>query len=111
MQNYPDSKRSINDQGIVTTCRYIPSPNCDERPETLTIDMIVIHNISLPPGEYGGNGIVALFCNQLDATSHPYYAGIAHLKVSAHFLIRRSGELIQFVPCTKRAWHAGASQW
>ena len=70
-----------------------------------------MHNISLPPGEYGGAGIIELFTNQLDPQAHPYYAGIHQHKVSAHFLIRRDGQLVQFVSCLKRAWHAGVSQW
>jgi AmpD protein len=70
-----------------------------------------VHNISLPPGEYGGAGIIELFTNQLDPQAHPYYAGIHQHKVSAHFLIRRDGQLVQFVSCLKRAWHAGVSQW
>jgi len=90
---------------------FIASPNCDERPAGTPIDLLVIHSISLPPGEFGGPGIVELFTNRLDPAAHPYYAGIAGLKVSAHFLIRRDGALIQFVPCHMRAWHAGASCW
>ena len=70
-----------------------------------------MHAISLPPGEFGGSGIESLFLNRLDPAAHPYYAGIAHLRVAAHFLIRRDGELLQFVPCGKRAWHAGESSW
>jgi AmpD protein len=70
-----------------------------------------VHNISLPPGEYGGSGIIELFTNQLDPQAHPYYAGIHQHKVSAHFLIRRDGQLVQFVSCLKRAWHAGVSLW
>lgn len=77
----------------------------------MAIELIVIHNISLPPQQYGGDGILALFCNQLDPTAHPYYAQIAELKVSSHFVIRRNGELIQCVPCLQRAWHAGRSNW
>ena len=75
------------------------------------MDLLVIHYISLPPGEFGGPGVVELFTNRLDPAAHPFYASIAGLKASAHFLIRRDGELIQFVPCGKRAWHAGASSW
>lgn len=75
------------------------------------MDLLVIHHISLPPAEFGGPGIVELFTNRLDAAAHPYYASMAEMKVSAHFLIRRDGELIQFVPCARRAWHAGASSW
>lgn len=89
----------------------MPSPNCDDRPEGTRVDLLVIHNISLPPGEFGGPGIVELFTNRLDPNSHPYYQGIRDLKVSSHFLIRRDGALIQFVACARRAWHAGQSEW
>ena len=102
---------TIDAAGIAAGIRYLPSPNFDERPENAVIDLLVIHNISLPPGEFGGPGIVDLFMNRLDPAAHPYYRGIARLKVSAHFLLRRDGELIQFVPCAKRAWHAGESAW
>lgn len=101
----------FDDQGLLAGARHIPSPNWDERPSACPIDLLVIHNISLPPGEYGGDGIIELFTNRLDPAAHPYYATIQGLKVSSHFLIRRDGELIQFVPCSKRAWHAGASNW
>jgi AmpD protein len=77
----------------------------------VAIELLVVHAISLPPGEFGGPGIATLFTNRLDPSAHPYYASVADLKVSAHFLIRRDGETIQFVPCAKRAWHAGASNW
>ncbi len=77
----------------------------------MPIELIVLHNISLPPRVFGGSGIVELFLNRLQPDAHPYYAGIAQLRVSAHFLIRRDGELIQFVACTQRAWHAGVSSW
>lgn len=77
----------------------------------MAICLAVIHAISLPPGEFGGNGIVALFTNTLDAEAHPYYQEISALRVSAHFLIRRDGELIQFASIHRRAWHAGISQW
>lgn len=101
----------IDDTGLAQPCTFIPSPNYDTRLANMTIDMVVIHNISLPPGEFDGDGIVQLFTNQLDPTAHPYYAEIAHLRVSAHFLIRRDGALIQFVSCLGRAWHAGVSSW
>ena len=91
--------------------RIVRSPNFDMRPEGVPVDLIVIHSISLPPGSYGGSGIEQLFTNQLDPDAHPYYAQIAGLKVSSHFLIRRDGELVQFVPVASRAWHAGQSQW
>ncbi|HTJ96552.1 MAG TPA: 1,6-anhydro-N-acetylmuramyl-L-alanine amidase AmpD [Rhodocyclaceae bacterium] len=89
----------------------IASPNHDPRPAQTPIDLVVVHNISLPPEQFGGPGVVQLFTNQLDPHEHPYYAQIEGLKVSAHFFIRRDGQLIQFVSCLERAWHAGASQW
>jgi AmpD protein len=99
------SKAGFANQGV-----YIPSPNFDARPEN-EVCLIVIHNISLPPSQYGGNGIVEFFTNRLNPDEHPYYAEIYTRKVSAHFLIRRDGEVIQFVSCLQRAWHAGASNW
>jgi N-acetyl-anhydromuramoyl-L-alanine amidase len=106
----PDGIR-ISDAGLASGVSFVPSPNCDDRPAGATIELVVIHAISLPPGEFGGGAIQALFLNQLDPTHHPYYAGIVSLRVSAHFLVRRNGAVVQFVPCTKRAWHAGASSW
>ena len=91
--------------------RYVASPNCDARPAETRIELIVVHNISLPPRVFGGSGIIDLFLNRLQPDAHSYYAGMAHLRVSAHFLIRRDGELLQFVPCGQRAWHAGVSNW
>lgn len=87
------------------------SPNCDDRPNGSVIDLIVIHGISLPPGEFGGPWIDALFSNTLDPDAHPYFQSIAGLRVSAHLLIRRDGDLVQYVPFQKRAWHAGASEY
>lgn len=101
----------ITDDGLVEGVRYLASPNCDARPAEAQIELVVVHGISLPPGEFGGPGIIELFLNRLKPDAHPYYAGIAQLRVSAHFLIRRDGELLQFVPCTQRAWHAGVSSW
>jgi AmpD protein len=101
----------IDGNGLVAGVPFVPSPNCDERPAGVAIDLLVIHAISLPPGEFGGVAIEELFLNRLDAGAHPYFEGIAGLRVSAHFLIRRDGGLVQFVPCSKRAWHAGASSW
>jgi AmpD protein len=89
--------------------RFIPSPNHDERQTPDDLSLIVIHCISLPPGQFGTEGVTQLFTNTLNPDEHPYYAGIAHLRVSAHLLIRRSGELIQYVPFNRRAWHAGVS--
>lgn len=100
----------INAQGFDSQATRIDSPNFDQRPAG-DIDLIVVHNISLPPKEYGGDGIIELFTNQLDPAAHPYYAEIAHLEVSSHFLIRRDGQLLQFVSCLDRAWHAGQSCW
>lgn len=102
---------NIDDLGWASGARRVASPNCDERPAQAGMDLLVIHNISLPPGEFGGPGVEQLFTNRLDPGAHPYYAGIHMLRVSAHFFIRRDGELIQFVPCRQRAWHAGVSQW
>lgn len=98
-------------RGIFGVARQIPSPNRDSRPAGAEIELLVVHNISLPPGEFGGSGIIELFTNRLDPGAHPYYREIKDLKVSSHFLIRRDGELIQFVPCGDRAWHAGQSRW
>ena len=101
----------IDPNGLLPNARYIASPNSDARPDATPPCLIVIHNISLPPNTYDGDGIIALFTNRLDPGAHPYYATIKNLKVSSHFLIRRDGELIQFVACGQRAWHAGASHW
>ncbi|PAS94537.1 MAG: N-acetylmuramoyl-L-alanine amidase [Candidatus Dactylopiibacterium carminicum] len=86
-----------------------PSPNCDAWPGDVQPWLVVIHAISLPPEQFQGDGVEALFTNRLDPKAHPYYEGIAHLRVSAHFFIRRDGSLIQFVPLSRRAWHAGVS--
>ena len=101
----------VDADGRVGDARYVASDNCDERPAGVAISLLVIHNISLPPGEFGGEAIEQLFTNRLDCAAHPYFAGLAGKRVSAHFLIRRGGELLQFVPCAKRAWHAGVSNW
>jgi N-acetyl-anhydromuramoyl-L-alanine amidase len=101
----------VDGEGFVSSVRLIPSPNFDDRPQGTTPELIVIHNISLPPGEFGGPGVESLFCNALNPDEHPYYQTIRELKVSSHFFIRRDGELIQFVSCLKRAWHAGLSTW
>lgn len=101
----------ITENGHAAGVRYLASPNCDARPSGTAIELAVIHAISLPPGEFGGPGVIDLFLNRLDAKAHPYFAGIADMKVSAHFLIRRDGETLQFVPCALRAWHAGSSAW
>lgn len=95
--------------GLLDAARYIQSPNFDERRGEQAIDLVVLHNISLPPGEFGGDGVIELFTNKLDADQHPYYKDIANLRVSSHLFIRRDGEIIQFVPFHQRAWHAGVS--
>src|SRR5688500_9006370 len=88
---------------------FIPSPNFNERPPQIEINLLVIHSISLPPGIYTGTGVVDFFCNNLNFTEHPYYQEIKDLKVSAHLFIKRDGQIIQFVPFSHRAWHAGVS--
>jgi AmpD protein len=97
--------------GWLSGARRIPSPNHDNRPAGKEISLLLLHSISLPRGEYGGDAIERLFTNRLDPASHPSFADLAGLKVSSHFLIRRDGALVQFVPIQKRAWHAGASRW
>jgi AmpD protein len=89
----------------------IESPNHNPRPDPDDVSLVVVHSISLPPGEYGGDAIERLFTNSLDWNAHPYFQSIRDLEVSAHFVILRSGKLLQFVSCDRRAWHAGASQW
>ena len=89
--------------------RQVPSPNCDERPDGCEISLLVVHGISLPPGHYGGPEIDRFFTNTLDASAHPYFAEVAGMKVSSHLLVRRDGEVVQYVPFHKRAWHAGDS--
>lgn len=91
--------------------RRCPSPNFNERPAGTSISLVVIHGISLPPGQFGGPWIDQLFTNCLQVAAHPYFAEIASLKVSAHLLLHRDGQLTQYVPFDKRAWHAGQSQW
>lgn len=100
-----------NTQGWFSGVRRIASPNFDARPPRTPICLLVIHSISLPPNEFGGAGVTQLFTNTLNPEEHPYYEQLRGLKVSAHFFIRRSGEIIQYVACDRRAWHAGASLW
>jgi len=95
----------------VVGVRYEPSPNFDERPVSTLLSLVVVHNISLPPNEFGGPYIEQLFTNQLNPSEHPYFEEIKDHKVSAHILIRRDGEVVQFVPFNKRAWHAGESEY
>ncbi len=95
--------------GLLSGARQVDSPNCDERPDCDDISLILIHGISLPPGEYGGHWIDDLFTNRLDVAAHPYFRELEGLCVSCHLLIRRDGEIVQYVPFNKRAWHAGES--
>ena len=102
---------TLSREGWLRRCRRVASPNHDERPAGAEVTLIVVHSISLPPGEYGGAAIEQLFTNRLDPHGHPYFRELAGLKVSAHFLVRRDGALVQFVPVARRAWHAGVSRW
>ena len=97
--------------GLLESAYILNSPNYDDRCDGNDISLIVIHNISLPPNEFGGKGIEQLFTNTLDKNEHPFYEEIYELRVSSHLLIRRDGEIVQFVPFHKRAWHAGVSQY
>jgi AmpD protein len=106
-----DFESGLDAGGLLAGADFIPSPNCDERPPETEISLAVIHAISLPPGQFGGDGILQLFTNGIDPSEHPYYRSLIDLRVSAHFLIRRDGRIVQFVPCGLRAWHAGMSSW
>lgn len=101
----------VGAQGWLSGVRRIASPNHDARPPHTPVTLLVIHNISLPPDEFGGQAIAQFFTNTLDCDAHPYFAQLRGVKVSAHFLVRRDGGIIQFVPCERRAWHAGVSEW
>lgn len=101
----------LDHEGWLSGVRRIASPNYDRRPAGTEVDLLVIHNISLPPDQFGGPGILKFFTNQLDTAAHPYYAQLQGVTVSSHFLIRRDGGIVQFVPCQQRAWHAGVSNW
>lgn len=102
--------RHDNRTGRVTGARWVPSMNCDRRPEGTRVDALVIHCISLPPGRYGGNEIERFFCNRLDHGAHEYFQQIRDLRVSSHFLVKRDGAVVQFVSTLDRAWHAGRSE-
>jgi AmpD protein len=108
-----DSPRFAIDpeRGLLATARHVDSPNCDDRPPGTSPELVVVHGISLPPGEFGGPWIDLLFTNRLPRDGHPYFGSIADLRVSSHLLIRRDGELVQYVPFHRRAWHAGPSSW
>ncbi len=106
------SEFTVNPEtGLISPARQCLSPNRDSRPEGATLDMVIVHGISLPPGQFGGGEIEALFLNTLDWDAHPYFDEIRGMQVSAHLLIGRDGELVQFVPFTERAWHAGESSF
>ena len=108
---HPAQQNALWDNGWYRFARRVPSPNCGPRPAHAVIDLVVLHSISLPPGQYGGPEVEALFTNTLDWDAHPYFQQIRELRVSAHFFIRRGGELVQFVSCDERAWHAGVSSY
>jgi AmpD protein len=101
----------LGPDGRIAQARYVASPNCDARPRAAPVSLLVLHSISLPPGEFGGDAVERLFTNRLEPSAHPYFRDIAQLRVSAHFFVRRDGRLLQFVPVQRRAWHAGASRW
>ena len=105
----PDAPPALWQDGWYRFARRLASPNHGPRPAGAQVDLIVVHSISLPPGEYGGDQVQQLFTNTLDWNAHPYFKGIEGMTVSSHFYIRRGGELWQFVSCDERAWHAGAS--
>ena len=107
----PDAENALWRGGWYRFSRHLPSPNFGPRPSGATVDLIVIHSISLPPGQYGGDEVQQLFTNTLDWRAHPYFDTIKGMEVSAHFYIRRNGELWQFVSCDERAWHAGSSHY
>ena len=106
-----DGKSSVWQGGWYRPARLVASPNFNQRPPGSAIELVVIHNISLPPGVFKGDAVERLFTNTLDTSAHPFYAQLVGLQVSAHFFVRRSGALYQFVSCDERAWHAGASAW
>ncbi len=101
----------LDQQGWLSGTRRVASPNHDGRPPHTAVNLLVIHSISLPPNEYGGDAIERFFTNTLDHLRHPYFEQLRGVRVSSHFLIRRDGRIVQFVPCNKRAWHAGVSSW
>ncbi|TAK44452.1 MAG: 1,6-anhydro-N-acetylmuramyl-L-alanine amidase AmpD [Betaproteobacteria bacterium] len=98
-------------RGVLQGARFVASPNCDARPPGTAVTLLVLHSISLPPGHYGGDAVERLFTNRLDPAAHASFRSLAGLRVSSHFLLRRDGALLQFVPLQLRAWHAGLSRW
>lgn len=111
MRTGPAPRYAVDAGGVCAQARFVASPNADERPDGVVCELIVLHNISLPPGVFSGDAVERFFTNRLDAAAHPFFAQIATMRVSAHFFLRRDGELVQFVECERRAWHAGASTW
>ena len=107
----PAARYAIDALGVCNPARFVPSPNADARPEGAQCELIVLHNISLPPGVFSGDAVERFFTNRLDVAAHPFFEQIANLRVSAHFFLRRDGGLVQFVECERRAWHAGVSTW
>ena len=107
----PLPRLRVGPDGWIAGVRHEPAPNHDARPDDAAVELLVIHNISLPPGEFGGTAIVELFGNRLDCTRHPFFADLVDLHVSAHFLVDRGGAITQFVSCAARAWHAGLSSF
>ncbi len=101
----------VDAEGWLATAHRMPSPHADARPADMQVSLIVIHGVSLPPGEFGGRWVEDFFCGRLDISGHPYFREIAGLRVAPHLLIRRDGSLVQFVACERRAWHAGRSEW
>jgi AmpD protein len=100
----------FDDEGWLDGARRAPSPNCDARPPGMAVDTVVIHYISLPPERFSGDAVERFFTNRLDTAAHPYFRQLVDVRVSSHFLLRRRGELVQFVGCELRAWHAGTSR-
>jgi len=111
LRQFTAASAQLEDDGWLTGVQRIASPNFDARPGGAGIDLIVIHAISLPPGEFGGDGVVRLFTNTCDAAAHACFAELQSVRVSAHFFVRRDGQVVQFVSCRDRAWHAGVSHW
>jgi AmpD protein len=107
----PEVPAAMWDGGWYAFARRLVSPNFGPRPASAQVDLIVVHSISLPPGEFGGDGVQRLFTNTLDWNAHPYFKTLEGLAVSSHFYVRRDGQLWQFVSCDDRAWHAGVSNW
>jgi AmpD protein len=110
MADEPAARAGVT-RGWIAGARQVLSPNCDSRPQGARVTLLVLHSISLPRGVYRGDAIERLFTNRLPPAEHPSFAGLAGLRVSSHFLVRRGGELLQFVPLEARAWHAGVSRW